>query len=222
VSETVKTQYPLREEKARQTRRAVRTAARRLFVADGYGATSIKAIAAEAGVAVQTVYVQFGTKAAILAEVLDVAIAGDDLEVPVNAREWMAPVFSAPTPEARLRAYATGARRINDGAGEVFVVVAEAAGSDPEIEQLHQTAEARRRMGATSVIAAVEEVGSLRDGLTTDQAIDLLWLWNGPLVHRHLTVAAGWSGAAYEAWLADGLVRELLPPVRRSRARRTD
>lgn len=222
MSDPVKTQYPLREEKARQTRRAVRAAARRLFVADGYGATSIKAIAAAAGVSVQTVYVQFGTKPAILAEVLDVAIAGDDSDVAVNARDWMAPVFNLPTAEARLRAYASAVRRIHDGAGEVFVVVAEAAGSDPEIEQLHETAEARRRIGATSVVAAVEEVGSLRDGLVTDQAIDLLWLWNGPLVHRHLTVAAGWSGDAYEVWLADGLVRELLPPVRRSRARRTD
>jgi hypothetical protein len=173
-------------------------------------------------VSVQTVYVQFGTKPTILAEVLDVAIAGDDSDVVVNAREWMAPVFNAPTAEARLRAYASAVRRIHDGAGDVFVVVAEAAGSDPEIEQLHETAEARRRAGATSVIAAVEEVGSLRDDLATEQAIDLLWLWNGPLVHRHLTVAAGWSGDAYEAWLADGLVRELLAPARRPRARRTD
>jgi AcrR family transcriptional regulator len=218
----VETRFPRREEKARRTRRAVLDAARRLFVADGYGATSIKAIALEAGVAVQTVYVTFGNKPAILAEVLDVAIAGDDREVVVNAREWMAPVFAAPTPDARLRAYAAAVRRIHEGAGEVFVVVAEAAGTDPDVERLHSRAEARRRSGAASVIAAVEEVGRLRDGLTTDEAVDLLWLWNGPLVHRHLTVAAGWSGDAFEAWLADSLVRELLAPSTPPGRRRAD
>ena len=44
----------------------------------------------------------------------------------------------------------------------------------------------------------------------TEAAIDLVWLWNGPLVHHHLTVAAGWSADAYEKWLADTFVRDLL------------
>jgi AcrR family transcriptional regulator len=202
--------YPRRQQRAQRTRRAVLDAARRLFVAEGYGSTSIKAIAEEAGVAVQTVYVIFTNKPAILSEVLDVAIAGDDERVVVNAREWMEPVFSAPTGAGRLRAYAAAVRRIHEGAGEVFAVIARSAGTDAEVAELHELAEARRRAGAASVVAAVEDVAPLRPGLATEAAIDLVWLWNGPLVHHHLTVAAGWSADAYEKWLADTFVRDLL------------
>ena len=202
--------FPRRQARARRTRRSVIDAARRSFVAGGYGATTMNAIAEEAGVAVQTVYATFGNKPAILAAVLDVAIAGDDDAVPVNDRAWMAPVFSAPTAEQRLRAYAAAVRRIHHGAGEVFAVLAQAAGSDPEVARLHDAAEARRRTGAASVVAAVEEVAPLRPGLSTRRAVDLVWLWNGPLVHDHLTVAAGWPDDDYETWLADTMVGELL------------
>lgn len=204
--------FPKREERARRTRAAIRAAARGLFVADGYGGTTIQAIADDAGVAVQTVYATFGNKRAILAELLDVSIAGDDAPVVVNAREWMAPVFSAPTAEQRLRTYAAAVDRILDGAAPVFTVVAEAAASDPEIAELHETAEARRRAGAASVVDAARQVGRLKAGLTRSRAVDLVWLLNGPAVRNHLVGAAGWSRAAYVAWLADTLVDQLLGP----------
>jgi AcrR family transcriptional regulator len=112
-----KPRFPVREARARQTRQHVLAAASTLFVADGYGATSIQAIADEAGVAVQTVYAVFGNKRSILAELLDVAIAGDDEQVSINERTWMEAVFTAPTAEARLRGYAAAVRSINGRAG---------------------------------------------------------------------------------------------------------
>src|SRR5689334_18601337 len=80
---------PARRERARATRRRIREAAARLFVEHGYLATTIEAIAVEAGVAVQTVYFVFGNKRAMLAEALDVATAGDDAPVPVAERSWV-------------------------------------------------------------------------------------------------------------------------------------
>src|SRR5262245_43340991 len=73
-------------EKSRATRRRIREAAERLFVRHGYLSTTIEAIAAEAAVAVQTVYFVFGTKHALLAEVLDVATAGDEAPAPIRER----------------------------------------------------------------------------------------------------------------------------------------
>lgn len=210
MAETVKRRFPRREQRARATRRAVREAARRLFVGEGYGATTIQAIADEAGVAVQTVYAAFGNKRSILAELLDVSIAGDDEQVVVNAREWMRPVWEAPSAAERLRAYAAAVSRIMDGAGDVFAVVTAAAATDPDMVELAATTEERRRAGAAAVIESVRSVGELRSGLDPERAVDVLWLLNSPAVFRHLVRQAGWSRDEYESWLAGTMVRELL------------
>jgi AcrR family transcriptional regulator len=212
VEEVVKTRFPRRQERARATRRAILAAARHLFVTDGYGATSLQAIADTAGVAVQTVYAVFRNKRSILAEVLDVAIAGDDQQVVVNAREWMQPVWTAPTPADRLRAYAAAVRRIMDGAGDVFAVVAAAAASDPDLVDLAYTAEQRRRAGAGAVIESVRSIGALRPGLAPEHAVDVLWLLNSPTVFAHLVRQAGWTLDEYQDWLAEAMIRELLDP----------
>lgn len=216
MTDDVKPRFPRRHQRARATRRAVLDAARLLFAGDGYGATTIQAIAGEAGVAVQTVYAAFGNKRSILAELLDVSIAGDDEQVAVNSREWMRPVFEAPTADERLRAYASAVSRIMAGAGDVFAAVTAAAATDPDVVELAATTEQRRRTGAASVIESVQSVGRLRPGLDPERAVDVLWLLNSPVVYRHLVRQAGWSPDDYGAWLGDAMVRELLGEARPS------
>jgi AcrR family transcriptional regulator len=188
-------------------------AAIELFTENGYAATTLHAVAGRAGVSVQTIYGTFENKAALLAEALDVAIAGDDSAVVVNAREWMQAVWRAPTGAERLRAYAAAVRRIMSGAGPMFHVVAtagSAAPADPPLAALAAETERRRRAGATSVIDAVASVATLRSGLSREEAIDVLWLLNGPAVYRHLVSTAGWSLARYESWLGDAMIAQLL------------
>src|SRR3954447_6569818 len=79
----------LREDQAKQTRRAILDAAGTLFVDPGYAATPLTAVAAEAGVAVQTVYKTFGSKKALLSALVDVTVAGDDEPVPMAARRFV-------------------------------------------------------------------------------------------------------------------------------------
>lgn len=200
-----------RAESARRTRRAITEAATGLFVRDGYAATTIAAIADEAGVAVQTVYAVFGNKPAIMAEVVDQSIAGDDAPVVVNARAWMRDVWEAPTGEERLRAYAGAVLRIMQGAADVLIALDQAASADPELRALATTTEDRRRAGAAAVIDSVRSVTPLRAGLGRTEAVDVLWLLNSPMVFQHLTGRAKWSAQRYERWLADTLCRELLP-----------
>ena len=168
--------------------------------------------------AVQTVYAVFGNKRSILTEVLDVSIAGDDAEVVVNFREWMRPVRDAPTAPERLRAYAAAVRRIMEGAGDVFAVVAAAPSTDPDVADLAETTEQRRRAGARSVIDSISKVARLRPGLTTERATDVLWLLNSPAVFAHFVRRAGWGLDHYQAWLADAMINEVLgdEPTRRS------
>jgi AcrR family transcriptional regulator len=201
---------PRRRQQAQQTRRSIIEAAITLFTADGYGATSLRAIADHAQVSVQRLHAVFDNKAALLAEALDVAIAGDHLEVPVNAREWMQPVWDAPTAPERLQAYAGAVRRILAGAGDMLRVLDAAAAADPGIRQLATETEHRRRLGAEAVIKSVTGISALRTGLTTNQAIDILSLLNGPQVFHHLVRQAGWTESRYQTWLAQTMIEQLL------------
>ena len=185
-------------------------AAGELFVAEGYGATTLQAIADEAGVAVQTIYATFGNKRAVLRELIDVAIAGDDEQVAVNQRAWMAQVFSAPTATGRLKAYAAAVRGISERAGDLFGVLDLAASVDPELVSFAEETERRRRVGAGSVVESVVSVGRLREGLGAEGAVDVLWLLNGWMVFRQLVRRAGWSADRYEEWLGETMIRELL------------
>jgi AcrR family transcriptional regulator len=201
---------PRRQQQAQQTRRSIIDAATTLFTVDGYGATSLQAIADHAQISVQRLHAIFDSKAALLAEALDVAIAGDHLEVPINAREWMQPVWDAPTAPERLQAYAAAVRRILAGAGDMLRVLDAAAAADANLAQLASETEHRRRLGARSVIKSVTEIGSLRPGLTTKRAIDILWLLNGPQVFHHLVRQARWTESHYQAWLAQTMIEQLL------------
>jgi AcrR family transcriptional regulator len=209
-----------RHTRARQTRRAILDAAISLFTADGYGATSLQAIADEAGVAVQTIYATLANKPTILAEALDVAIAGDDEPLAINDRDWMADVWSAETGERRLHAYAVAVGQIMDRASDMFTVVTSAALTDPRLTQLDDETKRRRRDGASKLVASVTEVSDLAPGLTPARATDIVWLLNSPAVHQQLVRTAGWSTEDYVAWLAGALQRELLgegssPPATR-------
>ncbi len=203
-----------RQDQARQTRRSVLAAAENLFVMAGYGATSLQQIADEAGVSVQTIYATFGNKPALLAEVLDTTIAGDDEAIAVNDRDWMHDVFNHPDPSQRLDAYANAVAGIYQRAGDIFHVVRAAATADPDLAPLAATTEQRRRTGATSVINGIAAIDGLRHDLTTENAVDILWTLNSPDVYQRLVRDSNWSLTDYRVWLADIMARALLanPP----------
>jgi AcrR family transcriptional regulator len=196
--------------RARHTRRTIIEAAIRLFTAQGYGATTLQAIADEAGVAVQTIYATLENKPTILAEALDVAIAGDDEPVVINEREWMNEVWTAATAEQRLLAYAEAVGQIMERASDMFMVVTGAALTDSRLAAIDNETQRRRRDGASRVVDSVAEVSRLAAGLSPERATDIVWLLNSPVVHQQLVRAAGWSRADYVGWLGRTLVRELL------------
>src|SRR5260370_25856660 len=99
-----------RRPKAQATRRRIRDAARRLFVERGYVAATIEAIAGEAGVAVPTVYLAFGTKRALLAELIDIAAVGDEEPVAVLERPWVDQLPHHPDPPGQLHPRGPGGR----------------------------------------------------------------------------------------------------------------
>jgi AcrR family transcriptional regulator len=213
ANSTASERFPRRAERARQTRQHVLGAAIDCFVESGYPATTMAGIAERAGVAVQTLYASFKTKRAILAQAIDVAIAGDDEAVPVNDRPWMQPVWQATTGPATVRAYAGAVRLIQDRTAHLFRALDVAAASEPELHELWSTARERRRMGATGVVRTAAERTPLAAGIDLDRAIDIVWTLNGHDVYLTLVDGCGWSPFAYEAWLGDSLSTMLFAPT---------
>src|SRR3954453_6005253 len=85
----------VREGRARDTRRRIRAAGERLFLRDGYLATPLKRVAAEAGVAERTLYPVFATKAELLNEIVRVTVRGHDGDEPLAQRALL-PVLEDP------------------------------------------------------------------------------------------------------------------------------
>jgi AcrR family transcriptional regulator len=208
-----------REAAARENRRAVVDAARRLFLEKGYGATSLNDVAEAAGVSVQTVYGQLGSKRVLLKEVLDVAVAGDHEPVAMRDRPEAGAVMAEPDPEKKLRLLATMFTAVAGRVEPVERVMRSAAAVDLEVAEQARALDAGRLGGMTEIAQHLHDVGALREGLSVAEAAQVLWVFSGPATFRALCVEQGWEPAAFESLLGDLLVAALAPR-KRLRARR--
>src|SRR5215471_16625660 len=111
---------PRRREQAAGTRREILGAAQRLFEKQGYAATTMAAIAAEAGVALKTVYVAFETKSGVLRALWHLLLRGDEADVPIGERDWYLAVMAEPDPERKLRMGAHNARLVKERAAGIM------------------------------------------------------------------------------------------------------
>ena len=117
----------------------------RLFLSNGYGATSIRAIADEAGVAVQTVYAVFGNKRQLVIELVENAVTGDDDLAAVTERPETQAIRAEPDPRRRAQLGAALSRKIIERVLPVFKITSDAAAVDPDFAELNQAMIARRR-----------------------------------------------------------------------------
>jgi AcrR family transcriptional regulator len=202
---------PGRRDRARRTRRAIVDAARELFVAQGYAATSIRAVATAAGVSVPTVEQAFGTKRALLKEVVDVTRAGDDEPVAMLDREPAVAAAAAATAPEFLDLIAAEIAAVSARVSAVQAVLGAAAAGDPEIAGLAAETDAQRRVVAGWLVDTLAGYAPLRPA--RDRAADAVWALLDPVVHRRLTVDCGWSTGEFAGWLADALGRLLLSPA---------
>jgi TetR/AcrR family transcriptional regulator, regulator of autoinduction and epiphytic fitness len=199
-----------RQKKAKQTRRRILAAAAELFTRRGYTATTIQQVAEQADVAWQTVYSVFGTKAAILSAVFDVAVAGDDEPAPVAERPFVQAIRDAADPRDKAGILARHLRESAARTAGVVSVIESAASTDPEIAALWRTLRDQGVRGMTLAARRFQEQGVLRPGLTVTRAADILWLYVGPWAYRVLVTERGWTLDEYEAWLADTLYTQVM------------
>lgn len=183
----------LRAARAADTRRRIEEAARRCFAERGYAATTLREVASEAGVAVQTVYAVFGSKAAILRS-LRLQVVHD-----AEADAAWSEALESPTVEGAVSAFARSIRLRWEHGADIVATNADAARSDPGIRGEVEDAQRIRRSGIgmlgaslvrlDSKLAPAARLTAMLEALTVTEA------------YRVLTAAHGWTPDEYEAWL---------------------
>ena len=201
-----------RQEQARDNRVRVLDAARVRFLLHGYSATTMPAVASDAGVSVETVYKAFGNKAGLLKALFDVAIVGDDEPVPLMEREVVTANLAEPDPRKKLRTYAEfyvdrAARAI-----PVQLLARGAAATDPAAAAVWQQMLEERLTGMTHFARHLHEGSYLRAGITIEEARDVLWTFISAELWELLVINRGWKPERYGRWMSDMLIAALLPP----------
>ena len=91
-----------------------------------------------------------------------------------------------------------------------FDLLRGAATIAPELTELAQQIEARRRENQERLVVSLANQGVLRHDLQPDEATDELWALTSYDLYRLLVSERGWEPNRYEAWLAKMLLQLLL------------
>ena len=198
---------------ARLTELAVVDAARGLFIADGYTATTIAAVARAAGVAPQTVYKAFGTKAALLKRVYDVTLVGDVDAVPLADRPEFAAVRERgrrPVGVARLRP--RGARAPGPPGAPGHGAARGGRRRRPRPAGLRGDDRRRAADRHRRVAARLADLGALRRGLSVERAVTRCGRSTACTCGGCSPQDRGWTSDEYEAWVADAMIGAVVEP----------
>lgn len=207
---------PRRQQQAAATRRSILEAAQRLFDEQGYPATTMEAIAAEAGVALKTVYVVFATKSGLLRALWDLRLKGDQDEAGVAERPWYQEVVNEPDAERQLRLNAHNARVVKERIAGVLKMIRGAAPTDADTGALWQLIQTDFYANQRVIVESVHAKGALRPGLDVTRASDILWTLNHPDVWLLLVGERGWTPAQFEEWFADTSCAQLLDQTKQN------
>lgn len=185
--------------------------ARRMFLEGGYGATTVAAIAAGAGVSAETVYKAFGNKPGLLKAVFDVAVVGDDEPVPMLERDLVRRIADETDPRHKLLMYGEHVTQSAPRSVPIQLLIRAAAASDPGVAAMWDDMAMERLVGMTQFARHLHEGGYLRAGVSVEEARDILWTFSSAELFDLLVIQRGWAPEKYGRWIADALIGALLP-----------
>ena len=200
-----------RQAQARRNRQAILDAAQRQFLEGGYAATTIAAVAAEAGVSVETVYKAFGGKPGLVRAIYDRGLVGPE---PVPAYRRADEMRERETdPRAIMRNWGTIASEVSSVVSPIERLVRAAAASDHDMAALLQAHNDLRERRARHHARFLKQRGYLREGVSVAQATDVLWTCTSDELYDLLVTQRGWSPPRFARFLADFMINALLPPA---------
>ncbi len=196
---------------AEETRSAILSAARKLFVENGWSATTIAAIAEKAGLASETIYARFGNKRAILHGLVVAAMRGAEPDTPFMEQERRKRVHDQKDPVAMVEAFAEDMTETLGRGAPILNLVRSAAETDAEMRDLYADLHASRLRNLGIFAEQLGRVGGLRSGLAPDLAGRHIWALASPELYLMATGVGGLDVDSYRAWLASALKAMLLP-----------
>ena len=212
MSDAVKRDYrsELRAAQAQETRRSIVSAATRLFVEDGYGSTTINAVAEAAGVSRKTVFNAVGGKLDLLKLALDWSVAGDDEAVALSDRAAIRKLMDQPDARGVLTGLVALVVAISARVAHLYEALEASASMDPAARDLVAESQRRRLDDAHKVVRHLRDLDALTTHITEQEAVDVVWLAMDPAIFDRLVRLRGWTAGRFEEWLADTLCRQLL------------
>jgi len=220
MSDGVKTRRPYRSPSraaaAARTRAQILEAARALFLERGVSDTTITTIANHAGVAPETVYSTYRTKAGVLDAVVRAAVQRDDEPDDPLERSWVKRLLRIADLHARITGFARHTAQTTELTSPIYAIVAAAGTGEAELDELQRSLLEMRFAGQREIMIALAQGEQLRPGLTAEQAADTFSALASPELHHLLTVKRGWSQRRYARWLEQtvqsALLGDLAPP----------
>lgn len=194
-----------RAEQARQTRAAVADAAKRLFLRDGFAATTVAAVAAEARVSVETIYKGFGGKPGLVRAICVNELAGGEQRTRLPLTE--------PDPRTVIRGWGSLSAEVAPQVAPILLLLRAAAATDSAMAELQTEMNAGRLQRMTRNAAHLAEAGHLRDEITVQHAAEIMWAYTSPELYEMLVLARGWPLEHYGDFIADAVITALLPPA---------
>ena len=182
-----------RRELARRTQEAVLEAARQRLLQDGYAATTVAMIAADAGTSVDTIYKTFGGKAGLLRTLWQRGLEGED---PIRV----------------LRGWGQFTAELAPRGAPILLLIRAAATTDADMATLLAETEKQRRTRMRHNARRLRRRGWLRSDVTLREAADILWTYSSSELYDMLVLRSGWPAERYGAFVGDALIAALLPP----------
>lgn len=212
MSKSVKRQYnsARRQEQAGQTRLRIVQAAHELFVAKGYGRTTIAEIASRAGVAVETVYAAFRNKATLLRDVWYVSFRGDEEDVRLLDRPEIRALLAEPDLATRFGQHAVVVTAVFRRIASLLVTLQGAAASEPEAAAMLAEWDERRLEACTRYAEAAAATGQL--AVSEAECRDVLAATMDGALWQRLVAESGWADERFAAWLGRLWTSQMVEP----------
>lgn len=199
-----------RAARARETRRRIVHAALRLFVEEGYVPTTMSAIAREASVAVQTLYLAFGSKAAILSATLDVAVVGDDEPVPLMKRPWVQELDAEKDGRRAIALLCRELARLFERVAPLHAAIRAATG-DAEVATLLTNDQQRRYDTERQFVSILASKVGFNRQLGEERSADILYGLLSEASYLLFCTDRGWTRDEWATWVATTLSSQLFP-----------
>jgi AcrR family transcriptional regulator len=199
-----------RRDAAEESRMRVLAASRKLFLAGGYGQTTVAAIARAAGVSKESVYKGFGGKPGLVRAIHEQSLLGAGCS-PAEERSDRAQA-TVNDPRELMAQFGRFITEVSPLEAPVFLLIHDAAASgDPDMAALLRDVEDARYRRMLHNARQVLGRGFLREGVTAEEAADVMFTCTSAELYQSLVLKRGWNAERYGGFIARTLAANLLP-----------